>query len=49
MTKSNSSFTPWDFFQLAKDLAEHEVEMRIRLANAGLAERHENRGKSDPA
>jgi hypothetical protein len=33
MTKPKN-FTPWDFFQLAKELAEHDVEMKIKLAKA---------------
>ena len=31
-------FTPLDFFRLAKEAAEHEVEMKIKLAQAGLRE-----------
>ena len=37
MAHSNE-FTPFDFFWLAKEAAEHEVEMKIRLAKAGVAE-----------
>ena len=33
MTKPKN-FTPWDFFQLAKEAAEHDVEMKIKLAKA---------------
>ena len=35
MTKS-TEFTPFDLFRLAKEAAEHEVEMKIKLAKAGL-------------
>ena len=35
---SASAFTPFDFFRLAKEAAEHDVEMKIKLAKAGLAE-----------
>ena len=34
---NSNEFTPFDFFRLAKEAAEHEVEMRIRLAKAGVA------------
>ena len=34
-----NDFTPRDFFQLAKEVAEHEAELRIRLAKAGVVER----------
>lgn len=46
MTESRE-FTPWDFFQLAKEAAEHEVELKIKLANAGLLERQGDR-QGDP-
>lgn len=38
MADSNA-FTPRDFFQLAREAAEHEVEMKIKLAQAGLGEK----------
>lgn len=34
-------FTPWDFAKLVKDLSEHEAELKIKLARAGVAERRE--------
>ena len=34
----SEEFTPFDFFRLAKEAAEHEVEMKIRLARGGVAE-----------
>jgi len=37
MPKS-SDFTPRDFFQLAREIAEHEAELKIRLAKAGVNE-----------
>jgi hypothetical protein len=30
----SNEFTPFDFFRLAKEAAEHEVEMKIKLAKA---------------
>ena len=35
MANSNE-FTPFDFFRLAREAAEHEVEMKVRLAQAGI-------------
>ena len=34
----SKDFTPFDFFRLAKDLSEHEVAMKIKLAQAGIRE-----------
>jgi hypothetical protein len=31
------AFTPWDFLQIAKEIAEHEAELKIKLAKAGVA------------
>ena len=44
---TSSNFTPWDFFQLARQAAEHEAELKIRLAKAGL-ERRSERDQRDP-
>ena len=30
-------FTPWDFLKLVKELNEHEAELKIKLARAGVA------------
>ena len=35
---ASSDFTPRDFFQLAKEAAEHEAELKIKLAKAGVVE-----------
>ena len=37
----SKDFTPWDFAKLVKDLSEHEAELKIKLAKAGVAERRE--------
>ena len=42
-----AEFTPFDFFRLAKDLSEHEVEMKIRLARAGVGSDQELRTPKD--
>ena len=42
-----TEFTPRHFFQLVKELNEHEAELRIKLAQAGAAERAGS--KSDQA
>lgn len=46
MTVSND-FTPQDFFQLAKDATNHAVDLKIKLATAGIVEDVEQ--ESDPA
>ena len=45
MTKG-SEFTPWDFIQLVKELNTHEAELKIKLAQAGVADRKDN-GQDD--
>jgi hypothetical protein len=30
--------TPWDFAKLVKDLSDHEAELKMKLAKAGVAE-----------
>lgn len=40
----SSEFTPRDFFQLAKEVAEQEAEIKIRLAKAGVVDRSEPKG-----
>jgi hypothetical protein len=41
------AFTPWDFFKLIKELNEHEAELKIKLAQAGLAPKSaETRGQA---
>ena len=45
MTASRD-FTPSDFFQLAKEVAEHEAELKIRLAKAGVIERSEPKDRN---
>jgi hypothetical protein len=36
-----SDFSPRDFFQLAKEAAEHEAEIKVRLAKAGVIDSRE--------
>jgi hypothetical protein len=36
-----SDFSPRDFFQLAKEAADHEAEIKIKLARAGVIESRE--------
>ena len=48
MTES-SSFTPRDFIQLVKELNEHEAELKIRLAKAGVGDRSSDRDRGGPA
>ena len=33
---TSKEFTPFDFFRLAKEAAEQDAELRIKLAKAGL-------------
>ena len=33
---ASKDFTPWDFIKLVKELNEHQAEMKIKLANAGV-------------
>ena len=33
---ASKDFTPWDFVKLVKELNEHEAELKIKLANAGV-------------
>jgi hypothetical protein len=38
---ASNEFTVREFFQLAKEAAEHEAELKIRLHKAGVLERDE--------
>ena len=44
---AQNEFTPRDFFALAKEAAEHEAELRIRLAKAGVIKRDDGATKPD--
>ena len=33
---AQNEFTPRDFFELARQVAEHEAELKIKLAKAGV-------------
>ena len=33
-----NAFTPFDFFRLAKEAAEHDAELKIRLSKASATE-----------
>jgi len=33
----SKEFTPWDFLNLVKELNEHEADLRIKMAKAGVA------------
>jgi hypothetical protein len=33
---SAQEFTPWDFIKMVKELNEHEAELKIKLARAGV-------------
>ena len=40
-------FTPRDFFELARDAAEHEAELKIRLARAGVRDQADRQADRD--
>jgi hypothetical protein len=44
---ASSEFTVREFFQLAKEAAEHEAELKIRLHKAGVVEREERSADRD--
>jgi hypothetical protein len=37
---AEKEFTPWDFLKLVKELNEHEAELKLKLAQAGVAPRN---------
>jgi hypothetical protein len=36
---ATTEFTPRDFFQLAREVADHEAELKMKLAKAGATDR----------